>query len=67
MKNHWIGLRMRSPLLPIDPMDDVKQEREEAEWDMIVRNKGYHEKQVVTKYIACDMREEFNKEKHRNK
>jgi hypothetical protein len=27
-----------------------------------VKDKGYHDQQVVTKYIAWDMREEFNKQ-----
>jgi hypothetical protein len=70
MKTNWIGLRMSPPLLlPVAPMVDLKLEREEEEWDRIVRNKGYHEQQVVTKYIAWDMREEFNKqqqEQHEN-
>ena len=44
---------MSHPLvLPIDPMADLKPEKEEAEWANIVKDKGYHDQQVVTKYIG---------------
>jgi hypothetical protein len=63
MRTNRIGIRIIPPLLlPIAPMADLKPEKEEAEWAIIVKDKGYHDQKVVTKYIAWDMREEFNKQ-----
>jgi hypothetical protein len=58
MRTNWIGLRMSPPLLlPVAPMDDLQLGKEEADWTNIVKDKGYHDQQYVTKYIAWDMRE----------
>jgi hypothetical protein len=65
MKTKWIGLRMSPPLLiPITPMADLNLEKEEEEWDRIVNGKGYHDQQAITRYVAWDMRQEFNKQQH---
>jgi hypothetical protein len=36
----WIGLRIIHPLLlPLAPMADLKLEKEEEEWDIMVKDK----------------------------
>jgi hypothetical protein len=53
MITNWIGIRMSPPLLlPVAPMASLKPKNEEAEWANIVKDKGYHDQQVVTKYIG---------------
>jgi hypothetical protein len=61
MKTRWIGLKMNPPLLlPVAPVVDLNTGKEEEEWAKIVKNKGYHEQQAITRYVAWDMRQEFN-------
>jgi hypothetical protein len=56
MKTKWIGLRMSPPLLLLaTPMDNFNLEYEEEEWDNIVKDKGYHDQQAITKHLAWDM------------
>jgi hypothetical protein len=56
-ENKWIGLRMNPPLLlPVAPVADLNTGKEEEEWAKIVKNKGYHEQQSITRYVAWDMR-----------
>jgi hypothetical protein len=44
LKTKWIGLRMNPPLLLfVAPMVDINKEKEEEEWEKIVKAKGYHE------------------------
>jgi hypothetical protein len=44
---------MSNPLLVlVAPMDDIKLEREEEEWDIILKYKGYHEQQSIMRYVA---------------
>ena len=43
LKTKWIGLRMNPSLLPIVPMDDINNEREEEECAKIIKAKGYDE------------------------
>jgi hypothetical protein len=58
MRTNWIGIQMiPPPLLHVAPMANLKPKKEEAEWANIVKDKGYHDQQVVTKYIDWDMRE----------
>jgi hypothetical protein len=59
MRTNWIGLRMNPPLLlPVAPVADLNKEKEEEEWAKIVKVKGYHEQQSITRYVAWDMRQE---------
>jgi hypothetical protein len=63
MKTKWIGLRMIPPLLlPVAPMANLNSEKEEEEWANIVKDKGYHDQQAITRYVAWDMRQEFSKQ-----
>jgi hypothetical protein len=65
MKTNWIGIRMSPPLLlHVALMVDLKPEKKESERANIVKDKGYHDQKKITKYIAWDMREEFNKKQH---
>jgi hypothetical protein len=41
-------------------MVDLNPGREEEEWARIVKDKGYHEHQAITRYMAWDMRQEFS-------
>jgi hypothetical protein len=57
LKTKWIGLNMNPPLLlPVAPMADINKDKEEEEWEEIVKTKGYHEQQAITRYIAWDIR-----------
>jgi hypothetical protein len=39
-------------LFPVVPMDDLNSENEKEEHAIIVKDKGYHEKQVISRYMA---------------
>jgi hypothetical protein len=36
----------------METMVDLNIGKEEKEWDKIVKNKGYHEQQSITRYVA---------------
>jgi len=45
LKTRWTGIRMNPTLLfHVAPMDDINKEKEEEEWENIVKAKGYHER-----------------------
>jgi hypothetical protein len=48
-------------LLPVAPMANLNSEKEEEEWANIVKDKGYHDQQAITRYVAWDMRQEFSR------
>jgi hypothetical protein len=63
IRTNWIGIRMSPPLLlRISPLDYLQLGKEESDWTGIVKDKGYHDHQIVTKYMAWDMREEFRRQ-----
>jgi hypothetical protein len=51
---------------PVAPVADLNTRKEEEEWAKIVKNKGYHEKQAITRYVAWDMRQEFSDQQQVN-
>jgi len=62
MRTNWIGLRMIPPLLLVAHVDDLQLGKEEADSTNILKYKGYHDQQDVTKCIAWDMREKFSRQ-----